>query len=125
MPDVAPASTIPAQSPSTTEDATSQIPALDLLRQLGWEYLSPDEVDRWRGGRKSEVVLTGILRDRLTRLNGFEYRGRKQTITEGGIQDAINALTGQMDDGLVRTNEKIWDLLRLGKSVPQTVDGSR
>lgn len=116
---------IPKFAPSVTEDATSQIPALDALRLCGWQYLSPDETDRLRGGRKAEVVLTSVLRERLTRLNGFEYRGRQQPFTEGAIQDAVNELTGQMDDGLVRTNEKIWDLLRLGKSVPQTVDGDR
>lgn len=125
MPDVASKSIIPALSPQATEDATSQIPALDVLRQLGWQYLSSDQVDCLRGSRKSEVVLTGILRERLTRLNNFQYRGRRQAFTEGAIQDAINDLTSQMDDGLVRTNEKIWDLLRLGKSVPQTVEGDR
>lgn len=125
MPDLAHEPVVPHSSPVPTEDATSQIPALDLLRQLGWEYLSPDEVNRLRSGRKSEVVLTGILRAQLARMNSFEYRGRRHAFTEGAIQDAVNELTGQMDDGLVRTNEKIWNLLRLGKSVPQTVEGDR
>lgn len=116
---------IPSVAPSTTEDATSQIPALDLLRQMGWTYLSPDEVDRLRGGRRSEVVLASVLRERLATLNGFDYRGRRHAITEGAIEEAVGALTSVMDDGLVRTNEKVWDLLRLGKSVPQTVDGNR
>lgn len=116
---------IPQSSPSATEDATSQIPALDLLRQLGWTYLSPDEVDRLRGGRKSEVVLTDILRTQLARMNRFEYRGQRHALTEGAIEAAVSELTRKMDDGLVRTNEKVWDLLRLGKSVPQVVDGNR
>lgn len=125
MPDHSITSSIPTVAPSVAEDATSQIPALDLLRQIGWTYLGPKEVDRLRGGRKSEVLFTSVLRTCLERLNGFEYRGRRHSFTEGAIQDAINELVGQMDDGLVKTNEKIWDLLRLGKSVPQTVDGSR
>lgn len=118
-------SSIPPQPPFASEDAASQIPALDLLRQLGWQYLSPDEADRLRGGRKSEVVLTGVLRDQLTLMNSFEYRGRRHAFGEGAIQDAITELMGVTDDGLVRTNERVWDLLRLGKSVPQTVDGDR
>jgi type I restriction enzyme R subunit len=125
MPDNDGTTAIPLVAPSTTEDATSQIPALDLLRQLGWQYLSPDEVDRLRGGRRSEVVLTSVLRERLAKLNGFDYRGRRHAFTEGAIQEAVVELAGVMDDGLVRTNERIWELLRLGKSVPQTVDGSR
>ena len=125
MPDDTATSGIPGLAPSAAEDATSQVPALDLLRQLGWKYLSPHEADRLRGGRKSEVLLTTVLRERLERLNGFEYRGRRHSFTEGAIQDAVNELAGQLDDGLVKTNEKVWDLLRLGKSVPQSVDGSR
>jgi type I restriction enzyme R subunit len=125
MPDTAPPPAVPSLAPVASEDAASQIPALDLLRQLGWEYLSPDEADRLRGGRRSEVVLTGILRDQLARMNAFEYKGQRRPFGEGAIQDAIAELAGMPDEGLVRTNERIWDLLRLGKAVPQTVDGDR
>jgi type I restriction enzyme R subunit len=125
LPDLTQAPAIPAHSPPASEDATSQIPALDLLQQLGWSYLSPGEVDRLRGGRRSEVLLKGVLREQLAKLNRFESRGRKHAFTEGAIEDALHELAGMPDDGLVRTNEKLWDLLRLGKSVPQTIDGDR
>jgi hypothetical protein len=115
----------PTFAPASSEDATSQIPALDLLQQLGWTYLSPAEVDERRGGRRSEVVLRSILRSQLAKLNRFEYRGREYPFTEGAIEDALHELTGIGDDGLVRTNERIWNLLRLGKSIPQTVEGDR
>lgn len=125
MTDLMPARQIPDRSPSTTEDATSQIPTIDLLEQIGWKYVSPNEIDQLRGGRRSEVVLTSVVREALTRLNAFQYGGRRHAFTEGAIQTAITELTNPVDDGLVRTNEKIWDLLRLGKSIPQTVDGNR
>lgn len=125
MPEVKEEIRIPDHTPPTSEDVTSQIPALDLLRQLGWTYLSPEQVNRMRGGRRSEVILKDILRNQLAALNRFEYRGQEYPFTEGALEDAISELTSVLDDGLVRTNEKIWDLLRLGKSVPQTVDGDR
>lgn len=125
MPEPADFPAIPDQAPAVSEDATSQLPALDLLRQLSWTYLSPDDVDRMRGGRRSEVVLKEVLRAQLAKLNRFEYRGREHAFTEGAIEDALHELTGMPDDGLVRTNEKLWDLLRLGKAVPQTVEGDR
>jgi type I restriction enzyme R subunit len=125
MPEPAELPTVPDLAPASSEDATSQIPALDLLQQLGWTYLSPAEVDEWRGGRRSEVVLKSILRRQLAKLNRFEYRGREYPFTEGAIEDALHELTGIGDDGLVRTNERVWNLLRLGKSVPQTVEGDR
>src|SRR5690606_8786507 len=125
MPEVQVEVRIPDHTPPTSEDVTSQIPALDLLRQLGWTYLSPEQVNRVTGGRRSEVILKDVLRNQLAALNRFEYRGREYAFSEGAIEDAISELTSVMDDGLVRTNEKIWDLLRLGKSVPQTIDGDR
>lgn len=126
MPDTAPPPAVPPLAPVASEDAASQIPALDLLRQLGWKYLSPDEADRLRGGRKSEVVLGGILRAQLAGMNAFEYRGRTHAFGEGAIQDAVAELAGvRGDDGLVVANERVWNLLRLGKSVPQAVDGDR
>lgn len=117
--------TIPDRTPPTSEDAVSQLPALDLLHQLGWSYLSPDEVDRLRGGRRSEVLLRGVLAESLARINRFEVRGKSYPFTEGAIQDAISELASVGDDGLVRTNEKVWNLLRLGKAVPQFVDGTQ
>jgi type I restriction enzyme R subunit len=118
-------SPIPDLGPASSEDATSQIPALDLLQQLGWTYLSPTEVDEQRGGRRGDVVLRSILRRQLAKVNRFEYRGREYPFTEGAIEDALHELTGIADDGLVRTNERVWNLMRLGKSIPQTVEGER
>ncbi len=117
--------TIPDHSPPTSEDATSQLPALDLLQQLGWTWLPPSEADRLRGGRRSEVLLREVLAESLARLNRYEVRGRSYPFTEGAIQDAISDLATVVDDGLVRTNEKVWNLLRLGKSVPQLADGTQ
>lgn len=107
------------------EDATSQVPALDLLMQLGWRYVRPGDTDRLRGGRKSQVLLHEVLRESLSRLNSFEHRGRVHPFTEGAIEEAVHELAGVMDDGLVRTNERVWNLLRLGKAIPQTVGGDR
>lgn len=125
MPEPHYVSPIPEETPAHREDATSQVPALDLLIQLNWHYLAPLDVDRMRGGRKADVLLKDVLRHQLKKLNRFEYGGGQHDFTEGAIEEAIHALTALVDDNLVRTNERIWDLLRLGKSVPQTVNGSR
>ncbi|MEI2692410.1 MAG: hypothetical protein V9H69_22910 [Anaerolineae bacterium] len=36
------------------EEISSQIPALQLLIALGWQYLTPDEALHLRGGRREE-----------------------------------------------------------------------
>jgi len=47
--------------PSFLEDDISQIPALQLLQNLGWEYLTPKETVTLRAGKMSCVMLEGVL----------------------------------------------------------------
>ena len=50
--------------PLVREDHTSQVPALQLLQNLGWEYLTPYEALDARSGRLSGMLLDGILEKR-------------------------------------------------------------
>ena len=110
-------------TPRSDEDATSQLPALKVLMNLGWKYLTPEEALALRGGRTSEVLLHGVLEDWLRANNRIEYRGESVPFTEANIASAISNLCDEQDDGLVRTNEKIYDQLLLGKSLKQLVVG--
>jgi type I restriction enzyme R subunit len=111
------------QLPSLLEDHISQIPALQLLQNLGWEYLTPTETISLRGGKLPGVILDGILIPQLRKLNKIRFKGGEYEFSEGNIQSAMHALKDMLFDGLVRTNEKIYDLLVLGKSLSQTIDG--
>lgn len=42
-----------------------QIPALQELIALGYEYLSPEQALAMRGGKTSNVLLESVLRDQL------------------------------------------------------------
>jgi type I restriction enzyme R subunit len=64
-----------------------------------------------------------VLEQQLAAINEFEYRGRSHRFDRSAIEEGVRALTNLTDDGVVRTNEKVWTLLRFGKGVPQTVDG--
>jgi len=109
--------------PSFKEDHISQIPALQLLQQLGWKYVSPDHAVTARGGKLSSVLLDTVVVDQLKRLNKIEFKGETYPFSEANIHSATQALKEVVYDGLVRTNEKIYDLLILGKSLPQTIAG--
>jgi len=54
---------------ATKEKLTSQLPALQLLIGLGFEFLTPAEALRERQGRASNVVLESILRNQLKEIN--------------------------------------------------------
>ncbi|MEQ8906413.1 HsdR family type I site-specific deoxyribonuclease [Ekhidna sp.] len=108
-----------------TEWTDSQKPALDLLKKLGWQYLSPEQAEKERSGILSNVIQENILEKQLHAINEFEYKGKACKFSQSSIQSAINALKNTPDEGLVRTNENIYDLLTLGKSFTETVQGDQ
>ena len=110
-------------TPSFQEAPISQIPALRLLQQLGYSYLSPEEVAVERKGRFGKVLLEGILAQQLRRLNKISFKGRELAFSDENVAKAIEALRDMPFEGLVRTSEKVYDLLTLGKSLDQTIDG--
>ena len=50
----------PLTLPSFLEDHVSQIPALQLLQNLGYVYLRREEVHLERGGKLSNALLEGV-----------------------------------------------------------------
>jgi type I restriction enzyme R subunit len=109
--------------PSFLEDHISQIPALQLLVNMGWRYLSPAEALALRGGKPGNVLLEGVLVEQLRSLNRIRFKGAEHEFSEANIQSAVQAIKEVLYDGLVRTNEKVYDLLILGKSLQQTIAG--
>ena len=109
--------------PDMREDAISQVPALHVLQNLGWQYLTSGEALELRGGRLSNVFLDGVLASWLREHNRVRYKGQDLPFTEGNILSAMQALKETPIDGLVRTNEHVYDLLCLGRSLQQSVDG--
>lgn len=69
------------------------------------------------------MLLRPVLRETLTKLNRVRWRGCEQAFSPDAIEGAIAALRDLPDEGVVQTSEKIYDLLSLGKSFPQTVEG--
>ena len=111
------------QAPLMKEDHISQIPALHLLQNVGYTYLPPEEALELRGGRARNVILDGILEEQLRKMNKIQYKGQEYPFSEGNIISAVQALKDVIYDGLVRTNEKVYDLLCLGKSLQQSIQG--
>ncbi|MGR3303657.1 MAG: type I restriction endonuclease subunit R [Candidatus Scalindua sp.] len=112
-----------SQTPLIKEDHISQIPALQLLQNMGYTYLTPEEALELRGGRARNVILDGILEEQLRKMNKIQYKEQEYPFSEGNIISAIQALKDVIYDGLVRTNEKVYDLLCLGKSLQQSIQG--
>ena len=106
------------------EKYLSQIPALQELIVLGYEYLSPEKALAMRGCKTSNVLLEGVLRERLSKINRIHYKGKDYYFSEANIQEAIQKLKNVKYDGLQKTNEVIYDLITLGTALEQTVEGN-
>jgi type I restriction enzyme R subunit len=109
--------------PSYREELISQIPAARLLVSLGYTYLTPPQALGLRSGRERNVILTGVLEEWLKAHNHYMVKGQESAFTDSAITEAVRRLTDiSINDGLVRTNELVYDLLTLGISLPQTVE---
>ena len=105
------------------EDLSSLLPAVTLLDKLGYRYLTPSENLALRGGRTSKLILESVLSEQLRKFNSITFKGQQYSFNDSNIQKAVQALTDIPFDSLINTSEQIYDLLTLGKSLEQTIDG--
>lgn len=112
---------------SFKEDHISQIPALQTLMKLGYEYLTPDEALAMRGGKTSNVLLEDVLRSQLRRINSIRVnRNREELFSEQNIENGVLAMRNvPMENGYVSGNEAVYNMLTLGKAFEQSIDGEQ
>lgn len=102
------------------EDNVSKYPAIELFKSMGYTYISPEDCALQRGSGY-HVLLKDVLRGQLRKLNRYTYAGAENEFSAANIERAMDALDEPLTDGLVRTSEKVYDALLLGKSYPETV----
>lgn len=114
-------------TPSFKEDHISQIPALQMLVNLGYTYLSPAEAERLRGGKTSNVLLEDVLRKQLKEINSIKVSATKTSIfTDENIERGILTLKNlPMNEGYIAACEKAFNLITLGHALEQSVDGDK
>lgn len=107
------------------EDNSSKYPAIEVLEKLGYKYIYPEKISKLKRG-ESTPLLTEILERKLKDINSYEYKGKNYDFGEGIIKKAMKDLDLPIVEGLVKTNEKIYDMLMLGKAYEVfTVDGNK
>ena len=102
------------------EKNISQQSAIDLLRSMGYAYISPEDCEAQRGGRY-HVLLKDVLRGQLRRLNRYVYAGAENEFSAANVERAMEDLDVPLAEGLVRASEAVYDALLLGKSYPEIV----
>ena len=112
--------------PVANEMTTSQRPAIEVLQKLGYKYISEEENKNLRNNILTDVIFKDILAKKLNEINSYEYKGEKYKFSASTIGQAIKDLNEDLVTGLISTNEKIYNLLTLGKSYQENmVDGTK
>ncbi|MBQ9423244.1 MAG: type I restriction endonuclease subunit R [Pyramidobacter sp.] len=106
------------------EKNISQRPALELLVSLGYQLLSPAECSAQRGSRFG-VLLNDSLRGQLRRLNRYTYGGAVNEFSAENVERAIRDLSRPPSEGLLHSGERVYNMLMLGQSYPETVGEGR
>lgn len=114
-------------TPSFKEDHISQIPALQMLINMGYTYLSQEEALQVRGNKTANVILDDILRKQLKELNSIQLSSSKTSVfSDANIEAGIRALKEiPLVDGYISASEKVYNLVTLGKALEQIVDGDK
>lgn len=112
---------------SFKENDISKLPALALLQNLGYQYLSPEDALQMRGGKTSNVLLEEVLRRQLRELNSIKVGNRKEArFSEQNIENGVLAMRNvPMEGGYLSGNEAVYNMLTLGKAFEQSIDGDK
>ena len=89
------------------ERSSVQNPLVRYACEIGWEYISPDEALRLRGG-ETGLVLKEVFSDRMARLNS-------QFIDSGMIEDLVKRL--ERLPARIEGNLQAWEYLKGIKTV--------
>ncbi|MBQ0782139.1 MAG: type I restriction endonuclease subunit R, partial [Thalassolituus oleivorans] len=112
-------------TPKFQEEYSAKLPALALLTNLGWTFLSPEEALRKRGNQYDQVVLRDILRDELKKRT-FTFAGHVHSLSDKAIDNLIaEVCSPALNEGLLTANERLYNHLLYGISVTEFVDGRK
>lgn len=113
------------------EEFSAKIPALTLLTNLGYTFITPSECEALRGNtlaneKKSthQVILLPVMRAFLAKQT-FSFAGKQHTLSEAAIDKVMHELNPAMNLGLKAANEKIYNALMYGVSVTEFIDGKK
>lgn len=112
-------------TPKFQEEYSAKLPALALLTNLGWSFLSPAQALAARSGKIDEVVLRQVLRGELQK-RIFTFAGKSYPLSEKAIDNLVaEVCSPALNEGLLTANERLYNHLLYGISVTEFVDGKK
>lgn len=112
-------------TPKFQEEYSAKLPALTLLSNLGWSFLSPSQALVARDGKQDQVVLRQILRKELSKRT-FPFAGQEYPLSPKSVDNLISEICNPaLNEGLLTANEKMYDHLFYGIPVTEFVNGKK
>ncbi len=107
------------------EARQGQLPAVELLINMGYTYLPCSEVQKLRGGDDGKFILRDIAFAALKEINSYEHKGQQHKFADKNIYDAIDELESVPLEGLQDTAKKVYHMIMTngGKTIREMVDG--
>ncbi|MFT4099815.1 MAG: HsdR family type I site-specific deoxyribonuclease [Burkholderiaceae bacterium] len=111
--------------PQTREQYSAHIPALHLLINLGWHFLSTAQALALRGSTREVLLKTRLIEVLQTRR--FEYKGEWFPLSPSGIDQILRQVQAvNLTEGLLSANERVYQMLTLGVTVTEFMpDGKK
>lgn len=109
------------------EDFSSQLPALRLLINMGYQLLSQEKVMKLRFQSTNNVLLEPILKHQLHEINNIRVSPEETAkFTESNLDEAVLRLKEvPFEQGYILATQYIYELLTLGTTLDQTINGNR
>lgn len=93
------------------EAKQSQLPAVELLVNIGYTYISAQESLAQRGGDTGQFILADIAAQKLMEINEYQVGGKSYKFSEKDVRDAIDELEHTQYQGLIDTAQKIFNII--------------
>lgn len=112
-------------TPSSREQYSAHLPALHLLCNLGWNFLTTAQTLALRGSTREVLLKSRLIEVLQTRR--YQYKGEWYPLSPGGIDQIVRELSAlSLAEGLMPANERLYGKLALGITVTEFMqDGKR
>ena len=111
--------------PNSKEQYAAHLPALHLLCNLGWDFLSTAQALALRGSTREVILRSRLVEVLQTRR--YEYKGQWYPLSSSGIEQVVRELSAvSLAEGLLPANERLYGKLALGITVTEFMpDGKK
>jgi type I restriction enzyme, R subunit len=94
------------------ETKQSQLQLVELLINMGYEYIPAEQVMKQRGGDKTKFILRDIALESLNRINSYSHKGQNFKFGTQNVVKAVDELENTPMIGLIDTSREIYNMIR-------------